>query len=561
MLEQLIVKDFALSQSNSLDFNKGMTCITGETGTGKSLTVDALSLLLGGRADSMVVRNGCPKAELNAVFSVAADGELAGILKEHGIETEDDGSLYLRRIITNDGKSKAYINNSPCTLSVLKDISSYLVAIHGQHASVRLIDKNNQLKLLDSFARLKDDVEKVDKAFDSYNQQRHLLQELADEQMAGASEYKTKRFELDTLNRLDLHEGDYERISSDYDALQHQAQAQDAVSLALAVLENDEHNIIDIISARISDLTKVSVFAKGSIDPVIDDFTKAAEHLDSARERLSDLVLKANPQQEEELSEKLSKCHEMARRFEVLPSELYKVRDRLEKDLEHFLSLKDRIAALTENVKTLRATYEQLASQLSEKRAEAARKMSSEVTSKIRDLAMPDGIFEVSVSRDDTIRPRRGGRDNVVFLFTANLGEEPKDLGAVASGGELSRLALAIEVLTSSAGQVQTMIFDEVDTGISGRTASCVGQLLKLLGQSVQVVTVTHLPQVAACADHHFLVSKHQQEQNVISSVEELDAKGRIEELSRMMGGNVVTEATRESARALLNESGRNSGL
>lgn len=561
MLEQLVVKDFALSQSNELDFNKGMTCITGETGAGKSLTVDALSLLLGGRADPMVVRNGCQKAELNAVFSAENNSDICEVLKEHGISPEEDGSILVRRIISADGKSKAYINNSPCTLSVLKDISSYLVAIHGQHASIRLIDTNNQLKLLDSFAMLKEDVLKVDEAFDSYNQQRRELQDLADEQMAGAALYKTRRFELDTLNKLDLHEGDYEKISKDYDALQHQAQAQDAVSLALAVLENDEHNIIDIISARISDLTKVSVFAKNDIDPVIDDFSKAAEYLDSARERLSDLTLKANPQKEQELSEKLSKCHEMARRFEVQPAELYKVKDKLENDLEHFLSLKQRIATLTESVRVLRANYEKLSSSLSEKRVLAAKKMSYEVTSKIRELAMPDGVFTVRVQKDDTIRPRRGGRDNVEFLFSANKGEEPKALGAVASGGELSRLALAIEVLTSAASQVQTMIFDEVDTGISGRTASSVGSLLKQLGSSVQVITVTHLPQVAACADHHFLVSKLPHENNVISTVAELDKSGRIEELSRMMGGNVVTKATRESALSLLNESGRSSDL
>lgn len=555
MLEQLIVKDFALSDKNTLDFSQGMTCITGETGAGKSLTVDAISMLLGARGDSMCVRTGCSKAELDAVFSIEDNEAVKGFLNERDLLSEDN-TLMLRRVITADGKSKSYINGSPCTLALLKELGSYIVAIHGQHASIRLIDKNNQLSLLDSFGRLKDSTESVKDAFEKYNKSRQHLQELADEQMVGAQTYKTLRYELDLLNKLDLHDGDYEKISSDYDALQHQSQALDAVALAQGVLENEDHNIIDIIAARIADLSKVAVFAKDSIDPIVDDLSTACEHLDFAREKLDALTLKSNPALVEELSDKLSKCHELARRFEVKPNDLYKIKDKLEKDLEHFLSLKEQIAALTSNVKKLRDDYEKEAKELSLLREKAALKMSSDVTEKIRTLAMPDGVFEVKVARDETIRPRASGRDNCEFLFSANIGESPKELGAVASGGELSRLALAIEVLTSGKGSTQTLIFDEVDTGISGRTASSVGALLHLLGQDVQVITVTHLPQVAAAADHQFLVTKSQTGQNVVSVVTELDTDGRVEEISRMMGGNVVTEATRQSALALLKQSG-----
>jgi DNA repair protein RecN (Recombination protein N) len=555
MLEQLLVKDFALSEKNTLEFSPGMTCITGETGAGKSLTVDALSLLLGARADAMMVRTGCDKAELCAEFSISDNETVIAYLKEHDLLNEEQ-SLMLRRVITKDGKSKAYINDVPCTLAVLKELTTNLVAIHGQHASIKLIDKNNQLHLLDSFGKLQGEVEAVDTAFAKYNHSRSLLQELADEQQKGASEYKTLRYELDLLEKLGLKEGDYEQISKDYDALQNQAQATDAIALAQACLENDEHNIIDILSSRINDLAKVAIFAKDSINPIIEDFSKAAEYLDNAREKLDSLSLNTDPTLVEEMSEKLSKCHELARRFNVQPNEIYKIKDKLEKDLEHFLSLKEKIANLTVEVKKLRDDYEEKAKVLSGKRLDASKKMSQDVTEKIRTLAMPDGIFEVKVERDETIRPRKGGRDNIEFLFTANLGETPKDLGAVASGGELSRLALAIEVLTSTAKDTQTLIFDEVDTGISGRTASAVGALLRQLGNDVQVITVTHLPQVAASAHHQFLVSKTQEGNNSLSHVKELDEQGRIEELSRMMGGNVITEATLESAKALLTQSG-----
>ncbi|NLK85768.1 MAG: DNA repair protein RecN [Aeromonadales bacterium] len=555
MLEQLLVKDFALSHKNILDFQSGMTCITGETGAGKSLTVDALSLLLGARADANMVRSSCDKAELCATFNVKDNGRVKEFLKEHDLDTED-GTLVLRRVIANDGKTKAYINDIPCTLANLKELTSNLVAIHGQHASIKLIDKNNQLNLIDAYGRLTPKVAELNASFEKYNANRTLLQELADEQMAGASNYKNLKYELDLLNTLDLHEGDYEQISKDYDALQHQSQAQDAIALAQGVLENDEHNIIDIISARITDLTRVAIYQKESINPIIDDLSNAATLLDAAREKLDALTLKANPALVEELSDKLSKCHELARRFETQPNELYKEKDRLERSLEHFLSLKEQIAKLTALVKQYREDYETKAKALSELRRQAAIKMSSEVTADIKTLAMPDGIFKVQLTYDEECRPRRNGRDNALFLFTANIGEEPKELGAVASGGELSRLALTIEVLTSFANSTETLIFDEVDTGISGRTASAVGMLLQKLGKDVQVITVTHLPQVAACANHQFLVTKEQQDSFALSHVSLLDEAGRIEELSRMMGGNVVTEATKESARALLKESG-----
>ena len=555
MLETLIVKDFALSEHNTLEFNHGMSAITGETGAGKSLTVDALSVLTGSRADANMVRSGAKNAELSAVFSFENNQKVKDFLDNLSILTEDN-QLLLRRVISAEGKSKAYINNTPCTVSQLKELGSCILAIHGQHASVKLIENSNQMNLLDSFGHIKDQLNKTDEVFNRYNQLRSRLQKLSEEQISGAAQYKTLRFELDALEKLDLHEGDYERISVDYDALEHQSKAQDAIALAQAVLENDEHNILDIISARISDLSAVSVYAKESIEPIITDFADAASLLDEAREKLDSLSLKANPALAEELSEKLSKCHELGRRFNVQPNELYKVKERLEKDLEHFLSLKDEITTLTSEVKKLRDEYENEAKLLSGLRADAALKMSAEVTAKIKDLAMENGIFKVMVTRDEECRPRKGGRDNIEFLFTANVGEEPKPLGTVASGGELSRLALAIEVLTSSENSTETLIFDEVDTGISGRTASSVGALLRQLGSHVQVITVTHLPQVAASAHQQFLVNKEQGSEYAHSHVFKLDEEGRVEELSRMMGGNVITEATKESARALLKESG-----
>ena len=332
----------------------------------------------------------------------------------------------------------------------------------------------------------------------------------------------------------------------------HVSQTENAVALALGVLDNDEHNVIEILSHRIRDLDKVKAFDENNINPVIDTLSRACEELDKARNMLSNLNTRADAQKTEELSVKLSKCHELARRFGVEPKNLYTYLQTLEDELSNFLSLRDKIASLTEEVRALRKDYERLAGELSEKRQKAAAQMSREVTGRLSDLAMPDGVFRVVVKRDEEARPRRDGRDEVTFIFSANRGETPRELSAVASGGELSRLALAIEVLTSSANSTPTLIFDEVDTGISGRTASSVGKLLHELGHVVQVITVTHLPQVAAMADNQFLVSKLTENDGVSSCVQKLDYDGRVQELARMMGGEVITPATLESAKALL---------
>ncbi len=558
MLEQLIVRDFALSHENTVDFKAGMTSITGETGAGKSLTVDALDLVLGGRASADSVRQGAPKAEIEACFDIAAAAALKERLKELELLNEDDaGSLYLRRVIGADGKSKAYVNGRLSTVAVLKELGSGLIAIHGQHAGIKLIEDANQLKLLDAYAHAAQSVTGVNAAFESYNKERLHLSALSEEQVNGAAGFKTLRFEQDALKKLDLEAGDYERISERYDALTHAQQSEDAIALALAVLDSDEHNVIEILNARLSDLIKVKAFNEAGLTPVIENFTAALTSLDGARTALGSLNSAADPRELDEISEKLSKCHELASRFGVQPKDLYKIQTSLEEKLEHFLALKDEIAALTQKVKTLRQDYENKAMELSKIRAAAAQAMSAAVTEKIRMLAMPDGVFEVKIARDEEMRPRRDGRDNVSFLFSANLGQEPRTLEAVASGGELSRLALAIEVLTASENSTPTLIFDEVDTGISGRTASAVGDLLRELGAHSQIITVTHLPQVAASADHQLLVSKENQGSGVTSKVTELDEASRCGEIARMMGGSVVTEATLESARALLSHSGR----
>lgn len=549
MLEQLNVRNFALSDRNEIEFAAGLTAITGETGAGKSLTVDALSQVLGARADTGLIRRGADRAEVEAVFSLE-DGGLQDFLLSRELSSED-GTLVLRRVITQDGKSRAYLNSHAVTLSLLKEVAAQLVSVHGQHASIRLLDTRNQLRLLDGFGSIESLAAKTAAAFGAYNLKRGELQRLSDEQKQGALSFRESKRDLDELRELELEQGDYEKISASYDELQHGSQTDEAVGGALQALFGDEGGALDIVRERLGALEDVLEY-DSSLKDAVDRLSAAVDSLEDARGLLEECAEKSDPQQIEELGGRLTRCHDLARRFGVAPGELYLEREKLEQELRHFLSLKDSITALTDEVRELRDSYEKAALELSEARAAAASEMGQKVSALIRSLAMPDGVFEVQVTRNLECRPRAEGRDDVVFMFSANRGQEPRPLGEVASGGELSRLALAVEVLTSAKNATPTLIFDEVDTGISGRTASAVGELLRTLGHKTQVLTVTHLPQVAAAASSQFLVTKENVADGVSSRIVRLDERGRVTELARMMGGEVVTDATLKSAQELL---------
>ncbi len=677
MLEQLTVRNFVLSDENNLEFQQGLSAITGETGAGKSLTVDAISQILGARTDSSCVKKGCDRAEIEAVFSLehnknaisflierelisidelnsslaqpldtkskageklndtdkatkasskkssptkqalALDGNQSHTaqsdntdtdsspdnkdlntqvkhdvnivqskeapavaeVKDHqtSLESEPVGDeenrisdlinleeiedsdleLVIRRVITKEGKSRAWVNSHAVTLSTLKELGAYLVSIHGQHASVKLLDNNRQLHLLDGFGELQAKVDELAKIYASYNAKRSLLQSFADEQKEGAAVYRNLKADFELLSKLDLEEGDYEQISQSFDELQHRQSLASAIAQVSTTLSDDEERggVLALLRSSFNCLIDVREYAEEDLAPLIDSFEDALSKLDEVSDELGDLMPNDTEQEQEALEYRLSKCHELARRFRVQPQDLYKVKDGLETKLEHFLSLKDKITSMTAEVRVLRNSYEEKAQELSALRQKAADSMSQAVTAEIKTLAMPDGIFKVQCVRNEECRPRALGRDEIEFLFTANRGQDLLPLSEAASGGELSRLALAVEVLTSKINEVPTIIFDEVDTGISGRTASAVGALLRKLAHSSQVFTVTHLPQVAACAHHQFLVVKEDLGDSAVSKACVLDEKGRIDELARMMGGNTVTAATLDGAKALLEAS------
>ena len=606
MLEQLKLNNLALSVQAEVDFTAGMICITGETGAGKSLVVDALGLVLGAKADANMVRQGEKQLEVSGLFSIKDNPKVNELLQEYGFTderfeqdsaahahnyngntqyqspiesidssydysqvdtgvvadgqavgmenyTHEDQDLVLRRIVTCDGKSKAYINGHMATLTQLRELGEYLVAIHGQHASVKLMDEKHQLEIVDNYGKLKPLVNEVNQAFNNYSSLRQELFRISDLQKQGASTYKQDRYDLEELNRLSFQEGDYEELEAMFDRAMNQAQFSYILANFRNVVEGGDSNVISILRERLMELDKVKAFDP-NISKIMENIEAAILHLDEGSNLADDLSNQTLQMSTTELEGKMSKAHELARRFSCLPKELYLMSDRIERKVNEFLGLKDTINKLTQEVKSARNLYEEQAKKLSEARVEVARDLALKIAQKITSLAMPDARFDITIHRDEECRPRLNGRDELCFMFSANLGQDLRPLAAVASGGELSRLALTIEVLTASVKSTPTLIFDEVDTGISGRTASAVGSLLHELGQYVQVITVTHLPQVAAKAHSQFVVSKSNEQGEVNSTIAMLNNEGRVEEISRMIGGSIITETTRKSAYELLHD-------
>ena len=606
MLEQLKLNNLALSVQAEVDFTAGMICITGETGAGKSLVVDALGLVLGAKADANMVRQGEKQLEVSGLFSIKDNPKVNELLQEYGFTderfeqdsaahahnyngntqyqspiesidnsydysqvdtgvvadgqavgmenyTHEEQDLVLRRIVTCDGKSKAYINGHMATLTQLRELGEYLVAIHGQHASVKLMDEKHQLEIVDNYGKLKPLVNEVNQAFNNYSSLRQELFRISDLQKQGASTYKQDRYDLEELNRLSFQEGDYEELEAMFDRAMNQAQFSYILANFRNVVEGGDSNVISILRERLMELDKVKAFDP-NISKIMENIEAAILHLDEGSNLADDLSNQTLQMSTTELEGKMSKAHELARRFSCLPKELYLMSDRIERKVNEFLGLKDTINKLTQEVKSARNIYEEQAKKLSEARVEVARDLALKIAQKITSLAMPDARFDITIHRDEECRPRLNGRDELCFMFSANLGQDLRPLAAVASGGELSRLALTIEVLTASVKSTPTLIFDEVDTGISGRTASAVGSLLHELGQYVQVITVTHLPQVAAKAHSQFVVSKSNEQGGVNSTIAMLNNEGRVEEISRMIGGSIITETTRKSAYELLHD-------
>lgn len=553
MLQSLALRDFVIVDHLELDFGSGFSVLTGETGAGKSILLDALALALGERADTSQIREGCQRAEIAAIFQVEEDlqEEIAEWLREADFELEDDYRIVIKRSVDHSGRSKAYINGGAASLNQLRELGDRLVDIHGQHAHQLLLKTGAQRELLDRHANLHDQAAIVAQAYQSMNATAKQLQQA---EAAGADlqrEQERLQWQLDELNEISPQANEWGEIQTAHARLANAAKIIQGVELAIDGLSDAEHSIesqLHRVQHAIDDLVKHDP----NLNEINESLSNAQIQIDEAIHGLNRYRQKMDldPDRLAELEARMQILHTAARKYKVNPEQLPELWISSQEKLAAFTAAQD-IESLRQKFKVQEAEFLKRAQELSKRRHQAAAELSQAVSDAMQRLAMTGGQLQVLVSPSEA---SRHGIDQIEFLIAAHSGSTPKPLAKVASGGELARISLAISVITSKASFTPTLIFDEVDSGIGGAVAQTVGELLRQLGVSHQILCVTHLAQVAAQGDHHFKVSKQVLDGKTHSDVKSLGRQERIEEIARMLGGTTITDTTRRHARELLNQ-------
>ncbi len=552
MLCRLNISDFVLVDRLELDFGKGFGTLTGETGAGKSILVDALAFALGERADSGLIRAGCERAEVAAEFDLADAPAARQWLSDHDIghdEGEGEG-LLLRRVVDAGGRSRAYLNGSPVTLQQLREVAEALVDIHGQHAHQSLLRADAQRDLLDSHARLSELVAEVASAWHAWRQAKTQLESAARGAATLAAEREELEWQLRELEALAFSADAWEALNVEHKRLAHAASLLEGARLALDILAEGDAACeaqVDKVAGTLGELAEYDPALEGVAELVQSAQTELAEAVSALRRYADRLDL--DPQRLAEAERRIEAVLACARKYRTSPDELPALLARLQQRLAVLAEAAD-IAALEKRVAGAGKVYAEAAARLSARRVAAAKALSLEVSRVMQQLALFGGRFEAA------LLPIEGGAaeglERVEFRIAGLSDSEPRALAKVASGGELSRISLAIQVVTSQAASVPTLIFDEVDVGIGGGVAEVVGRLLRELGGERQVLCVTHLPQVAAQANWQWQVVKSAEGGELRSRVLVLDRDGRIEEVARMLGGVEITPITRRHAREML---------
>lgn len=550
MLRTLAIRDFVIVDAIELDLSAGFTVFTGETGAGKSILIDALTLALGGRADASVVREGAAKADISAEFAGGFDPALISWLADNEFDS-GDGSVLLRRVIDNGGRSKAFINGVTATIAQLRELGEMLVDIHGQHAHQSLLKSDAQRQLLDAHAGLQEDAKAVAAAYKQWRLLAKQREEFERDAKNVLLERERLEWQVGELDKLAAKHGEWAEVSNEHSRLSHAASLIEGAQQALTLLSEDESSpMLSQLNGIEQKLGKL-VDIDDKLKPVLDALEPARIQLQEAVYALNDYLgrIELDPERLRTVEARMEALHSAARKFHVTPDELPQEFAQLSERLQQLADATD-LDAMREQEQKLADAYNALAVKLSKARAKAAKSLSSAVTAAMQDLSMSGGRFEIALN---ACEPAAHGVEQVEFLVAGHAGTTPRSLAKVASGGELARISLAISVIASAATATPTLIFDEVDSGIGGGVAEVVGRLLKKLGQDRQVLCVTHLPQVASQASHHFQVSKGTvADGRTVSRIEGLSANERVEEIARMLGGLEITATTRKHARELL---------
>lgn len=548
MLQSLSIRDFVIVDQLDLDFSSGLTVLTGETGAGKSILIDALSLALGARAESGMIRQGCEKTEISVCFRVQARDGILQWLEDNAIEL-DQGELIFRRVLYQDGRSRAFLNGQSVTLQQLKEIGEELVDIYSQNAHHSLLKLATQRDILDDYAGASELAKSTVQLYQAWHQLREQREKMEQSAEQYQHELALLRDQCRELKQLNFTVAEWESLQQEHYRLSNAAELMSGCELILDTLSES-----DVAAMRQLNLARQQLQKMREIDPA---FNEAYDTLQSGVIQVEEsgrLVKRylqqadLDPEKLAEVDARLQAVHATARKYRVRPEGLPELLVDSEQRMQELSAYADD-GELKKREQAAEQAYLAAAQQLSDLRQQAAPKLSQQITTHMQAMALAGGQFQVALN---TQTPAASGLEQVEFLVAGHAGAEPRALNKVASGGELSRISLAIRVATAAQTQVQTMIFDEVDVGIGGGVAEIVGKLLRQLSASRQALVITHLPQVAAQGQHHLKVSKHSTQGATLSQIQALSEAERFEELARMLGGVEITDTTRRHAQEML---------
>jgi len=551
MLMHLHIRDFAIIAELELDLRGGMTALTGETGAGKSILVDALGLALGDRADSGVVRHGRERADVSASFDIAALPDLQAWLEEQGLDA--GGECVARRLITAEGRSRGFVNGNSVPMQTLQQLGAWLVDIHGQHEHQSLLRRDVQRQLLDDYAGHGPLLNELAACFQQWQMLDQKLDQLRTAAESRDARLDLLRYQVQELDALAAGAGEIGQLEEEHARLHHTQRLLDSAERSLQQLYDDDGAVISVLNQRSAELEQVLRY-DARLGAPLQLMREAVIQLDEAVAALRDYVANADldPARLGAVEERLSTLHDVARKHRVEPEALPALHAGLTAELAELENSEVHLEKLAADLKLSAQRYRMLAQQLSEGRARAARDLATEVSTRLQDLGMPGGQFAIA------LEPRRPddyaatGMEQVEFQVSANPGQPLRPLTKVASGGELSRISLAIQVVTSRCLRVPTLVFDEVDVGIGGGVAEIIGKQLRALGMAHQVLCITHLPQVAALAHYHLQVRKQSSDATTATTIIPLSGTARYEEIARMLGGVEITKQTRAHAREMV---------
>ena len=550
MLQQLYIKNFTLIDELDIQLHPGFSVITGETGAGKSIILGAIGLLLGQRADSKSIKQGADRCVIEAHFDLSRY-DMKSFFDENDIEYDDKDTI-IRRELTATGKSRAFINDTPVALSMLKELGDQLMDIHSQHQNLLLNKQDFQLNVVDILAQDTKEVAAYQKVFDQYQQQKKALETLREEIERNRQNVDFLQFQFDELSQSKLAKGEQEELEQQSDTMSHAEEIKTALYETDNALNGDETGVVDMI--------RKATNALESISQVLPDSEELVERLNSCRIELKDIADEVgrmlnhtdfDPEELDAINNRLDRLYELEKKYHVKTvEELISLRDQLQQQLNNIENSDEAVAEKEKEVEQLHAICQEHANKVTKQRQAIAKQMKSQMAGRLEAFGMPHARFEVSIT---TTELGRNGQDNVSFLFSANTSTPLQSVAQVASGGEIARVMLSLKAMISGAVKLPTIIFDEIDTGVSGKIAEKMAQIMQEMGQTErQVISITHLPQIAALGSHHYKVSKEETPQGTISQMKELTPEERINEIAQMLSGSNISKAAIDNAKQLL---------